>query len=77
MQQAAPDKIFIEAPSHGKGPTCTSSAHCPWMAMNGLHNLLHILETGENEIHLDEDIRVKALLSTQRMLEFSKNLAMQ
>ncbi len=77
MQQAAPDKTFIEAPSHGKGATCTSCAHCPWMAMNGLHNLLHILETGENEIHLDEDIRVKALLSTQRMLEFSKNLAMQ
>jgi len=33
---------------------------------------LHILETGDNEIHLDESIRVKALLSTQRMLDFTK-----
>ena len=31
MQQAAPDKIFIEAPTAGKGATCKSCAHCPWM----------------------------------------------
>jgi quinolinate synthase len=73
MKQAAPDKQFIEAPSHGEGATCSSCAHCPWMAMNGLHNLLHVLETGENEIHLDEDIRRKALSSTQRMLDFAKS----
>lgn len=71
MKQMAPDKEFIEAPSHGEGATCKSCAHCPWMAMNGLHNLLHVLETGENEIFVDEDIRVKALRSTQRMLDFA------
>ena len=75
MKQMAPDKTFIEAPSHGEGATCKSCAHCPWMAMNGLHNLLHVLETGENEVHVDENIRVKALKSTQRMLDFSKSLA--
>lgn len=71
MKQMAPDKEFIEAPSQGEGATCKSCAHCPWMAMNGLHNLLHVLETGENEIQLDEAIRVKALRSTQRMLDFA------
>jgi quinolinate synthase len=71
MRQLVPDKILIEAPTHGEGATCKSCAHCPWMAMNGLHNLLHVLETGSNEIHLDEEVRVKALRSTQRMLDFA------
>ncbi|CAA6828693.1 MAG: Quinolinate synthetase (EC [uncultured Thiotrichaceae bacterium] len=71
MRQLVPEKEFIEAPTHGEGATCKSCAHCPWMAMNGLHNLLHVLETGENEIHVDEEIRVKALRSTQRMLDFA------
>lgn len=70
MRQAAPGKSFIEAPTGGEGATCISCAHCPWMAMNGLHNLAHVLETGENEIHVDEAVRVKALRSTQRMLDF-------
>jgi len=71
MQQAAPDKTFIAAPTMGEGATCKSCAHCPWMAMNGLHNLLQVLEKGENEIHVDEAVRVKALRSTQRMLDFA------
>lgn len=73
MQQLSPDKTFIAAPSHGEGATCKSCAHCPWMAMNGLHNLLDVLETGNNEIHVDEAIREKAFLATQRMLDFAKN----
>ncbi len=74
MKQAAPDKEFIAAPTHGEGATCSSCAHCPWMAMNGLHNLLQVLKTGNNEIFVDEAVRVKALQSTQRMLDFAKRL---
>ncbi len=48
-----PGKIFIEAPTAGNGATCKSCAHCPWMAMNGLADLAHVLETGANEIHVD------------------------
>ncbi len=70
MRQAAPDKKLIEAPTGGEGATCSSCAHCPWMAMNGLHNLLDVLETGRNEIHVDEAVRVEALKSTQKMLDF-------
>lgn len=71
MRQAAPGKRLIEAPTGGVGATCTSCAHCPWMAMNGLHNLARVLETGENEIQVDERARLGALRSTQRMLEFA------
>jgi len=73
MKQMAPEKIFIEAPTAGEGATCKSCAHCPWMAMNGLHNLLHVLETGENEIFVDEDIRKAAYRSTMRMLDFAQS----
>jgi len=74
MKQAAPDKIFMEAPTAGKGATCESCAHCPWMAMNDLPALAHTLETGANEIHVEEAVRVKALRATQRMLDFAKGL---
>lgn len=74
MRQAAPDKTFVEAPTGGHSATCHSCAHCPWMAMNGLHNLLSSLETGSNEIHVDEALRVKALRSTRRMLDFARSL---
>ncbi|MFK7794960.1 MAG: quinolinate synthase NadA [Gammaproteobacteria bacterium] len=72
MKQLAPNKTFIEAPTAGEGATCKSCAHCPWMAMNGLHNLLHVLETGENEIFVDEETRKAAYRSTMRMLDFAK-----
>jgi len=71
MRQAAPDKIFMEAPSAGEGATCESCAHCPWMAMNHLRNLADVLKNGSNEIHVPEDIRVRALKATQRMVDFA------
>jgi quinolinate synthase len=73
MQQVAPGKTLIEAPTHGEGATCKSCAHCPWMAMNGLHNLELVLETGANEIYVDEAVRVKALCATQHMLDFVRD----
>ena len=73
MRQASPDKTFIEAPTAGVGATCESCAHCPWMAMNELRNLAQVLETGENEIHIDEAVRRKALKSTERMLDFARS----
>jgi quinolinate synthase len=71
MKQAAPGKVFMEAPSAGEGATCESCAHCPWMAMNNLRNLAEVLKTGTNEIRVPEDIRVRALRATQRMVDFA------
>lgn len=73
MREAAPDKTFLEAPTMGAGATCVSCAHCPWMAMNSLRNLAEVLETGANEIHVDEEIRKRALKATQRMLDFGRS----
>lgn len=75
MQQAAgTSKTLIEAPTAGEGATCRSCAHCPWMAMNSLESLLHVLNTGANEIFVPEAIRQQALASTQRMLDFAASL---
>jgi quinolinate synthase len=72
MKEAAPGKIFLEAPTGGKGATCVSCAHCPWMAMNGLRNLAKTLTMGLNEIHIDEGIRQRAVRPIQRLLDFAK-----
>lgn len=71
MQQVAPHKQLISAPTAGEGATCESCAHCPWMAMNALDNLEELLKTHANEIHIDETIRVKAMQPIQRMLDFA------
>lgn len=73
MKQAAPNKNFIEAPTGGIGATCTSCAHCPWMAMNQLQNLASTLETGSNEIFVDQVISAKAIVPIKRMLDFAKH----
>ena len=71
MQQAAPDKIFIEAPTAGKGATCKSCGHCPWMAMNGLKKLAQVLKTGSNEIFVDAETGRRAVSSIQRLMDFT------
>jgi quinolinate synthase len=71
MREVAPGKEFIEAPSGGRGASCVSCAHCPWMAKNGLRKLLHVLETGANEIHVDPAVGARAVRSINRMLQFA------
>ncbi|MCG2748593.1 MAG: quinolinate synthase NadA [Desulfobulbaceae bacterium] len=72
MKQASPDKIFLEAPTGGVSATCESCMRCPWMAMNGLRNLKQVLETGANEIVVEESIRRRALVPLQRMMDFAR-----
>jgi len=72
MQQMAPDKRLIEAPTMGEGATCVSCAHCPWMGMNSLHNLARVLESSDNEVQIDPAIRARAVLPIQRMLDFAE-----
>ncbi len=71
MQQAAPGKTFIAAPTAGNSATCKSCAHCPWMAMNGLANLADTLEHGRNAIQVDDAIAARARLPIDRMLDFA------
>ncbi|MET0052387.1 MAG: quinolinate synthase NadA [Candidatus Thiodiazotropha sp.] len=71
MQQMAPDKHLIEAPTAGEGATCVSCAHCPWMGMNALQNLEQVLDSGQNRIEIDPAIRERAVIPIQRMLDFA------
>ncbi len=73
MRQLAPDKQLIEAPTAGEGATCESCAHCPWMGMNALQNLLQVLEHENNEILIDPNIREQAVKPIQRMLDFARS----
>jgi quinolinate synthase len=69
-----PGKIFIEAPTAGNSATCKSCAHCPWMAMNSLAGVAHVLETGENEVHVDPALIPRARVPIDRMLAFTAAL---
>ncbi len=77
MQQAAPGKEFFEAPTAGNGATCRSCAHCPWMALNALDNLAHVLESGDQEIFVDAELGKQAVVPLQRMLDFAQELRLQ
>jgi quinolinate synthase len=72
MHQLAPDKKLIAAPTAGVGATCESCAHCPWMAMNALTNLERVLIRGDQEVHVEESIRQRAVVPIQRMLDFAR-----
>ncbi|RNM05531.1 quinolinate synthase NadA [Dickeya undicola] len=77
MQQACPDKVLLEAPTAGEGATCRSCAHCPWMAMNGLQAIASALEqqdTRHHAIEVDADVRERALMPLNRMLDFAATL---
>jgi len=58
-----PDKKFYYA----KEEFC-----CRDMKLNTLENVLHVLETGENEVIVDEATRVNALVPLDKMLEMAK-----
>ncbi|MCP3867647.1 MAG: quinolinate synthase NadA [Gammaproteobacteria bacterium] len=73
MQQLAPGKVLIEAPTAGEGATCHSCAHCPWMGMNALQNLEQVLLNGENEISIESAVQEKAVIPIRRMLDFAKS----
>ncbi len=73
MQQLAPNKKLLVAPTTDREAACKSCAHCPWMAMNGLQNLASCLKNRTGEVLVDEAVRIKALGSLDKMLEFSRN----
>ncbi len=74
MQQAVPNKILIEAPTAGEGATCRSCAHCPWMAMNELDGILHVLQPGDQEIFVEPAMAERAKLPLRSYVEFQCEL---
>jgi quinolinate synthase len=76
LQQAAPDKEFIIAPTAGEGATCRSCANCPWMAMNELDMLATVFDRDDNEIFVDPVVGERAMVPLRRMLEFAAELGL-
>ncbi len=74
LQQQAPDKEFIIAPTAGDGATCRSCAHCPWMAMNELEALAGAFDRDDNEIFVDPALGERAMIPLRRMLDFAASL---
>ncbi len=78
MQQACPNKTFIEAAIAPQGVTL-DGAKCPWMSLNSLAKILECLEGDAEQkaahtITVPEDIRRAALKPLDRMLAFSAAL---
>ncbi len=70
MQQLSPERDFYLAPSSGNSAQCKSCGHCPWMAMNTLAQLNHVLTHLDQEIHVDDHIRVESLRPLERLMAF-------
>ena len=65
MQKQNPGKEFIPLPSND-GCACNE---CPHMRLNTMEKIVETLKNLDNEITLDESVRVKALKPLNRMLE--------
>ena len=74
LQQQAPDKEFIIAPTAGNGASCRSCANCPWMAMNELETLATVFDRDDNEIFVDPGLGKRAMVPLRRMLDFAAEL---
>lgn len=68
MKKRAPHKTYLEVPNLD-GCSCNE---CPYMRLNTLDKIIKSFETLQPEVNVPEDIRKKALLPIQRMLEISK-----
>lgn len=67
MKKKAPGKIYIEAPPEA-GCSCNE---CPYMKLNTLEKLYKCMKEGKPEIIIEEELRLKALMPIQRMLDLS------
>ncbi|MBA4747755.1 MAG: quinolinate synthase NadA [Sphingopyxis sp.] len=68
MEKAVPEKKFIGAP--GADGNCNCNI-CPYMALNTMEKLYFALRDLQPRIEMDEELRVKAKRSLDRMLEMA------
>ena len=67
MEKAMPGKTFIPAPPEGN---CACN-ECPHMKLNTLEKLYLCMRLKQPGIEMDEELRQKALMPIQRMLDWS------
>ncbi|TXC74029.1 quinolinate synthase NadA [Sphingorhabdus soli] len=68
MEKAVPEKTFIGAP--GADGNCNCNI-CPYMALNTMEKLYVALRDLEPRIEIEEDVRIAAKKSLDRMLEMA------
>jgi quinolinate synthase len=68
LRKQNPDKTFIPAPPEDASCACNE---CSFMKINTLEKLYLCLKNEEPEITVDEDVRIKAVKSIERMLKIS------
>ena len=68
LKKQNPQKTFIAAPPEDASCACNE---CSYMKLNTLEKLYLCLKNEEPEITVDENVRVKAVKSIDRMLEIS------
>ena len=71
MRQSCPNKEFIPAPPEDSTCSCNE---CAFMKYNTLEKLYDALKNEKYEVFVDEEIRKKAVISIQRMLDISEKL---
>ena len=69
MKKEVPNKLLIPAPSY-EDNTCACS-ECTYMKMNTMEKLYKCLLTEDPEIHVNEQVRLKAAKALQKMLDLS------
>ena len=69
MRKAAPEKEFMRAPGEGPEGACEACSECPHMRRNTLEKLYECMSSLSPQITLDEDLRLRALRSIERMME--------
>lgn len=68
MEKYCPDKKFIPAPPNDESCSCNE---CPYMKLNTMEKLYLCMKNRTPEIIIDEDLRQRAFVPIQRMIEFS------
>jgi quinolinate synthase len=68
MEKAAPHKTFIGAPGADGNCNCNM---CPYMALNSMEKLYVALRDLQPRIEMDEELRLRARTSLDRMLEMA------
>jgi quinolinate synthase len=68
MEKAAPHKTFIGAPGADGNCNCNM---CPYMALNTMEKLYVALRDLEPRVEMDEELRLAAKKSLDRMLEMA------
>jgi quinolinate synthase len=67
MRKSSPEKKFLVVPTD---ESCSCN-DCPYMKMNTLPKILHVLKKETNEILLEKDLMDRARMPILRMLELS------